>query len=796
MTSEKLVPVAPTIQSLTESRVSFRSLVRQSTKDKLALTPVHFLDKSISSMKQLSGRFSQLDILKAPNLKGSQVRELLRSMQSKGAVHSSSSSIRGPKQSPPPSGEHPRPHRIQPVPDAPDRVLTTRRESGSIQHRRYSNLPRGSTTGSIRNGKVAPHEMAHESRGSKPASIIQTALIAGRLKKKAQVITRRRRQTKHMQQLELAGMVSRHRKVLLQYNIRVVRPEEKPTEDIVLLDQPKYLILPTHQWYKAWQLSTLVIILYQSVMIPYQLAFDTSDTPPTQDYANIAFNLIFGVDLLLTCNCAVAHPRRPDTYITHRLGIFKHYLRGWFILDLLACFPIDMIVYSTISGATNTKLHLLGLLKVLRLPRLLRLARFVRILRILRIPTEWKRWLLYSRYAHLIRLGSLLVTFVYLIHIFNCIWGGYVTSPDWPGYMFGESSQNATAYVLGFYFVLTTVMGQNSLLQTQTEYVYACVLIVIGSVLMATVFGNVANLISNFYENQNNYKKKMEQLLSSMNLMKLPLDLQNRINEYYQVMWERHGTLDGQPLMFTKELSRNLSVEVELYLRMDMINRVPVFQKCSKKVVQEIVMRLQLQVYLPGDYIVVKGEIGFDMFFVQSGSCEVTKPLSSDPRPYDNEEVLKVLVQGDYFGEISLLMNCKRTANVRACTFAELCVLTRSVFEDITAQYIEDRQTIEKFIKEMYDPKALEAILKAQNEDEPTPHEVRAEEKLNAILDTMATTNAKIERLELLVTLLLPHAPSSVLKSVHRATDALGGGAASLPPLDSWTETRQSKIYE
>ena len=72
-------------------------------------------------------------------------------------------------------------------------------------------------------------------------------------------------------------------------------------------------------------------------------------------------------------------------------------------------------------------------------------------------------------------------------------------------------------------------------------------------------------------------------------------EYENRINEYYQVMWERHGTLDGKPLTFTTELSSNLAVEVELFVRMDMINRVPMFQKCSKKVVQEIVMHLHMQ---------------------------------------------------------------------------------------------------------------------------------------------------------------------------------------------------------
>jgi len=135
-----------------------------------------------------------------------------------------------------------------------------------------------------------------------------------------------------------------------------------------------------------------------------------------------------------------------------------------------------------------------------------------------------------------------------------------------------------------------------------------------------------------------------------MNAMNLPLDLQNRINDFYQIMWDKHGTVDGESLSLTKELTKNLAIEVELFLRMDMINRVPIFQNCSKKVVQEIVMQLQAQAYLPGDYIVVRGDVAADMYFVQSGECEVTKGSATMTDLNAEEEVLRVLVQGDYFG--------------------------------------------------------------------------------------------------------------------------------------------------
>jgi len=176
-------------------------------------------------------------------------------------------------------------------------------------------------------------------------------------------------------------------------------------------------------------------------------------------------------------------------------------------MDLLACFPIDLIIYA-VSSHNPDRLHFLGLLKVLRLPRLLRLAQFVRILRVLRIPPEWKRWILYSRYAHLIRLFSLIISFVFIIHIITCTWNAFVVHPDWAINMYGSSSTNVDMYLLGFYYSLTTIMGQSVNLATNSEYAFSCCVIILGALLMAVVFGNVAILIANFYENQSSYKKK------------------------------------------------------------------------------------------------------------------------------------------------------------------------------------------------------------------------------------------------------------------------------------------------
>lgn len=386
-----------------------------------------------------------------------------------------------------------------------------------------------------------------------------------------------------------------------------------------------------------------------------------------------------------------------------------------------------MLLINNADGAGTGKLNILGLLKALRAPRLLRLVRLLRVVKIFKIRPELRRWLQYSRHANLLRLVRLVLVFLVINHYVACIWYGVVASDETKAQEAGNNNNPLHLYFASYYLSILVVMGQNITIYNDTEYVFCIFVMVFGAVLMAVVFGNVAILIANYYESQSSHQKKMEWLFASMNRMKLPNELQNRINDYYQAMWERHGTLDGAVTAFIPELSRNLAYEVELFLRMDMINRAPIFQSCSAKVVQELVMELELQVFMPGDYVVVRGEVGNDMYFVQNGICEVTKDITlqsgksltniaSDPETSSNEIVLKILGQGDYFGEIALLMNCKRTANVRAQVFSELCTLTREVFENISLRYLEDRSIIEKFIMDKYDPGMLQAAMKQSQE--------------------------------------------------------------------------------
>ncbi|KDO34162.1 hypothetical protein SPRG_19014 [Saprolegnia parasitica CBS 223.65] len=487
----------------------------------------------------------------------------------------------------------------------------------------------------------------------------------------------------------------RRSRLLDQYQIRLRSHRLSATSTLVIY--VPYLIYPTSRWYRLWRLVLVLLTYYQLVTIPYDVAF-LPWANPRDDAMGLLTNALFALDLVINLNTAV---RVSDvTFITTRKHIARIYFHSWFVSDALSIVPWDVLVHAMTHNGSDVPSSLVSVFKLFRLPRIVRMYSLVRILRFLRVPDEYKRWVLYSRHAHLIRLLSLVALFMFLVHLLACVWYSLVVPELWIETTSSSSTDGSLldAYTLSAYYIVTTVTGQSNVLQTNAQYVFSAVIIILGSLWIAVVFGNVGNLIANYYANHDLFQQK-----------------------YYQTMYVRHGTLNGKPFQFTKELSKNLSVEVGLFLRMNMITRSPMFQPCSPEFVQELVMQLGFQVYLGNDYIVVRGEVGSEMYFVQNGICEMRQPTFIEAS-FQRKEVggvdlkaCRTLEEGDHFGELALLMNVKHAATVKAVTFLELCVLRRDVFLAVTDKYCDDKTVIEKFIVDKYDPAVMESLLAIQS---------------------------------------------------------------------------------
>ena len=76
--------------------------------------------------------------------------------------------------------------------------------------------------------------------------------------------------------------------------------------------------------------------------------------------AYVAVDVTFVVDILI--NFRTTYVNRNDEVVSHPGKIAYHYLRGWFVIDLVAAIPFDIFVMgksNTESSADEVRIHYL-----------------------------------------------------------------------------------------------------------------------------------------------------------------------------------------------------------------------------------------------------------------------------------------------------------------------------------------------------------------------------------------------------------------------------------------------------
>ncbi|NNG04137.1 MAG: cyclic nucleotide-binding domain-containing protein [Inquilinus sp.] len=95
-----------------------------------------------------------------------------------------------------------------------------------------------------------------------------------------------------------------------------------------------------------------------------------------------------------------------------------------------------------------------------------------------------------------------------------------------------------------------------------------------------------------------------------------------------------------------------------------LVQRFPMFEGLPEPTLKELCRLLRSRLAYPGERIVVSGERGDAMYFISSGVVEVERDGNSF-----------ALGTGDFFGELAMLANRRRTATVTAVGYCRLLVL-------------------------------------------------------------------------------------------------------------------------
>ncbi|MBF0190371.1 MAG: ion transporter [Magnetococcales bacterium] len=417
------------------------------------------------------------------------------------------------------------------------------------------------------------------------------------------------------------------------------------------------IIMPDGPVRRMWNYLILLATIWYAWSVPLFLV-PKIGIPEWSHPIDLILTVLFFLDLLFNFRTAVMD---DGELLTRPEAIRARYLKGSFTLDLLASIPWDFLCM--MLGYWDAANWAIGvrLLRIFRLPHLLRVHG-------MDLPATV--------------MEQLFITNFWILTITNwcaSIWMMIIEQPP--------NEDLETFIIKGFYWTVTTMasVGYGDITPTTNAgRIFAMFVMLLGVAIYAYIIGHISTLIvnSNILRKQN--KEKIEHLAAFMRQYDLPSALQNDIFSFYRHYLMEHSA-GGASIL--RDLPDKLSKRIHQHVNIHLLRRCPLFKKASLALLEALGARLTSEMFLPGEEIIHIGASGHEMYILVHGVVAVTN---------QEGELLAKLRTKDVFGEIALLHDTVRMANIRAITACNTLKLDKEDFDQVIASFPEFRKELRK----------------------------------------------------------------------------------------------------
>ncbi|XP_063681896.1 potassium voltage-gated channel subfamily H member 5-like [Bolinopsis microptera] len=422
---------------------------------------------------------------------------------------------------------------------------------------------------------------------------------------------------------------------------------------------------------KTWDWFILLASIWATFSVPVQVCFDEK-IYYSKDI-DLITDILFLIDMVM--NFRTTFVNADGLVILTSKKMATHYLKGWFIVDLLTAVPWQF----------------LQLIKPAKAFRYLKLTRVLRMAKVAFHLDEYTK-------NGPISLILIIMYFIMLGHLIACGWfwlgrsdyesniAGWVTyhlqnnhfvlTPD----IVGEQDLQEDFYSASLYFVMTifcTVGFGNIAPWNVSEQIFCVIVMLIGAFFYAIIFGSATNIIMRMGAQQSRFLDQQKDLDLYTSVNKFPLDLKNRMEDYFYYHWFNSKGIEHSQMM--QDWPRTLKEDTSLFLHRILFAEWPVFNEASTGCRRSLSSLVERHGFTPGDYIVHEEDCVDAVYFLVRGHVKILK----------DGDVIGILTMGDTFGEKwwPTAASGKANADIQAMTYAEIEVLTHERLKDILVKF-------------------------------------------------------------------------------------------------------------
>lgn len=397
---------------------------------------------------------------------------------------------------------------------------------------------------------------------------------------------------------------------------------------------------------------------------------------------------LFGQEILQEGEGRFDEHRRA---ITQPDQVLIGYARTGMLVDFVTGIPVQWLVMYFEMLCLGDEAS--GLL-LARSLRILRVTRIIKIFKIYKV----RKWLRFLRRKvgnnnHLLQLVNLIVTLSLVNHLWTCL-SWLVQSSDTEGFLEFRMSLglNPTkeeifhSYSIMFMITLQQIFAIEPYTgDTTVEAWFGSLTLALSVFISATMLSKILDIWESANRAQTERDNKINAVVEFMSAHSITGSLRMNILDYYEFRYS-NPYVDFEK-NFLDDLPKEMQARVISRLFPRALEGCNLFKGASETMVSQLVLRMARHPIrtMPGQNIVVQGNLGAEMYLLKHGVVEVAIQHVNQDKKY----VVRRLYPGDCFGEISLWMDIKRTATVTSVDYCQLYVLTRTDLEDILHSFPE-----------------------------------------------------------------------------------------------------------
>lgn len=364
------------------------------------------------------------------------------------------------------------------------------------------------------------------------------------------------------------------------------------------------------------------------------------------------FCSIFMIDIVLRLKNKLKLPEQSKhEYSDEAKQIAPYHKTIWFPIDVLTALPFDIIAHGlglTVPASVLSALRLCRLLRIVKLRFIFDIFDF--------IPKQ-------------IKVILVITSVMTIVHWISCGW--MLINPN-------PTLDPTTFYNLSLYWAVTTLttVGYGDITpQTNMARVYTMVVMLFGVSIFGLLISHFFRMMMIADKYTEERKEKMHNLKEFLKYYNIPNSLQKQVFSFYNHLLTQNITEEDSQIV--KDLPQALQQELNLFMKIKLIKDVHIFKNSSIACLKMIAGKLEQTFHSPNEYIIRKGDVGNEMFIIGHGGVQV----------FVGEKVVAELKAGQFFGEIALLEDTIRNADVKTNAYCDLYIFKKEDFLEVITKY-------------------------------------------------------------------------------------------------------------